>query len=249
MSGWVRPEGPESIATYWSRRLVVIAAAVVVLVLGIMLVTTAAQGSEPGAAQPASAVTTAAPASAVAPIPSAASSSASVSSSASAGTSLSASTSTSPSASTSTSPNASTRTDPATPATPVTPACDPARLRTTLQGDPSPKVGHRVVFSLSVINGNGQRCVLKRNAALAELKIYSGADRIWSTDDCISLVPTTRNVLEPEQAVAWKLAWNGARSAPRCKVAPATPRAGTYFATFQLAGAKPVQQRMVLTAP
>jgi hypothetical protein len=42
------------------------------------------------------------------------------------------------------------------------------------------------------------------------------------------------------------LAWNGRRSRDDCKDRPETPRAGTYFATAQLDGAKPVRLRMII---
>lgn len=49
-----------------------------------------------------------------------------------------------------------------------------------------------------------------------------------------------------EKSVDWTMTWNGRRSAKDCKNRQGTPRAGTYFATAQLVGAKPVQLRMIL---
>ena len=42
------------------------------------------------------------------------------------------------------------------------------------------------------------------------------------------------------------MSWNGKRSRPGCKTRAEVPRPGTYFATAQLEGAKPVQLRMIL---
>jgi hypothetical protein len=99
-----------------------------------------------------------------------------------------------------------------------------------------------------LINGSDRACTFKQNADTVELKVYSGTDRIWSTADCAARVRPAVHVVQPEGAVEWKIAWDGARSATGCRARPETPRPGTYFATFQFAGAKPVQQRMVLTA-
>ena len=55
--------------------------------------------------------------------------------------------------------------------------------------------------------------------------------------------------LAGEAGVAWKMTWNGERSVKgkECKRGTDTPRAGTYWATAQLAGAKPVQLRMIIS--
>ena len=42
------------------------------------------------------------------------------------------------------------------------------------------------------------------------------------------------------------MTWNGRRSRDNCKNRAEIPRPGTYFATAQLEGAKPVQLRMIL---
>ena len=99
-----------------------------------------------------------------------------------------------------------------------------------------------------MINGADQACRLTLNADVFELKIYSGTDRIWSSDDCARLVPAKQVTLKPEQEVAWSMSWNGERSqqGATCKNRPESPRAGYYYATAQYKGAKPVQFLMIL---
>jgi hypothetical protein len=89
-------------------------------------------------------------------------------------------------------------------------------------------------------------CIAEVNSKNFELKIYSGTDRIWSTRDCTTAVRTVKKKLAGEQALEWTLAWNGRRSRDNCKNRPEIPLPGTYFATAQLDGAKPVQLRMIL---
>lgn len=97
-----------------------------------------------------------------------------------------------------------------------------------------------------MINGSDQTCVASVTGGNFELKIYSGPDRIWSTRDCATAVKAVTRSLGPEQALEWSLSWNGRRSQAGCKLRPEIPRPGTYWATAQLAGAQPVQLRMIL---
>lgn len=127
-------------------------------------------------------------------------------------------------------------------------ACPAADLRTTLRGDQTLKVKQDTTFTLSLINGGSSRCVIEVTAATFELKIFSGIDRIWTTKHCPSAVTPIKKTVRSEDAVEWKLTWDGLRSADGCKDRPEVPRPGTYFATAQLDGAEPVQLRMAVTA-
>ena len=64
--------------------------------------------------------------------------------------------------------------------------------------------------------------------------------------DCSTAIKSITRKLPAERVVEWSLAWNGRRSRDDCKNRPEIPGAGTYFATAQLDGAKPVQLRMIL---
>ena len=103
-------------------------------------------------------------------------------------------------------------------------------------------------MTLSLINGSGQTCTATVNPDNFELRINSGSDRIWSTKDCATIVKPLTRTLKAEQAMAWKLTWNGRRSRAGCKSRPEIPRPGTYYATAQLAGAEPVRLLMTLRA-
>jgi hypothetical protein len=126
--------------------------------------------------------------------------------------------------------------------------CPAADLRTTLRGDQTLKVKQDNTFTLSLINGGSSRCVIEVTAATFELKIFSGIDRIWTTKHCPSAVTPIKKTVRSEDAVEWKLTWDGLRSADGCKDRPEVPRPGTYFATAQFDGAEPVQLRMAVTA-
>ena len=125
-------------------------------------------------------------------------------------------------------------------------ACPADQLRATLTGKNRLKTGKATKFEISLINGSGQTCRVAVNGANFELKIYSGTDRIWSSDDCTKAVRKITKNVKAERAVAWTMKWDGRRSRDNCKRRPEIPRAGTYFATAQFKGAKPVQLRMIL---
>lgn len=120
-------------------------------------------------------------------------------------------------------------------------------MRPTLTAaERSVKAKKPLAFNLSLINGSASTCVVTVKSTDFELKIYSGKDRIWSTNDCSTLVDPKLTEVKPEQSVQWKISWNGRRSAKGCGNRSEIPRAGTYWATAQFVGSKPVQFRFLV---
>jgi hypothetical protein len=240
MSNVLRPVGPEPAQTYWLRRVAVIAAAVVVLaVIAALIVNGTSSGSAVQASPPPPTLVVAETATPT-PTPSATTPSASASPTAVRATTA---------APTTAAPSAAPRsTQAATKTSPPPPArCVPSSLRPTLTGKQQLKPKEANTFRLSLINGSGRTCIASVTRDNFELKIYSGSDRIWSTKDCATVIKAMTRKLGPEQAVEWSLSWNGRRSRTGCQSRPEIPRPGTYYATAQLAGAQPVQLRMILT--
>jgi hypothetical protein len=138
---------------------------------------------------------------------------------------------------------------PAEPAEPKYADCDPDALRTTIKSDKhNVGVGEKVDFELSVINGGANPCSVEISRQSYQLKIFSGTDRIWSSDDCAKIEPAVAKILQPEQQVEWSMTWNGKRSDEdaNCRARPEVPRPGYYYATSALDGAKPVQFLLIL---
>ena len=124
--------------------------------------------------------------------------------------------------------------------------CSADELRLTLTGKQRTEPKKPSTFQLSLINGSDQTCMARVTRKTFELTIDSGSDRIWSTADCPSAVKSISRKLRAEHAVAWSLTWNGKRSKPDCKSARKMLRPGRYVATAQLAGAEPVELRMIV---
>lgn len=230
MSGVLHPVGPEPARTYWLRRALVLGVLAAVLAV-LISVLTPGSGGGPVSASPGPTVVT--------PLPSdGGTSSPTPTRSLTPATTTPAPTSTS---SPTPSPTTGGNAGPAQPA-----ACDPAQLRTRLQGPARLKPRQSTTLTVSVTNESPTSCVVTVTARSFELRIFSGPDRIWSSDDCATAAKTVRTTLGSQQATQWAMAWNGRRSAPGCKNREAIPQNGTYIATAQLSGGRPVQLRMLL---
>jgi hypothetical protein len=270
MSGVLHPTGPEPAQTDWVRRGVLLAVVLLlatIVVFGVANLTRAAVATAPPPPIPAVPATPtpsttsspggtpstpgAASTPGATPTPSAATSG---------GQSASAApTASTPSGSTAAKPSAAPQTSTAKPsATPTpkptvtvigTPDCKPAGLRVKVSGDRTLSPGQNSTFTLSLTNSGALTCLTSVTDDNFELKIYSGKDRIWSSQDCAKSLAAFDKKLAARASVAWKMTWNGERSVKgkECKRGTDTPQAGTYWATAQLDGAKPVQLRMIIS--
>ena len=234
MSGLLRPVGPETASTYWVRRVLVFGATMVLAVAVALIVNGTSSGSAirtnpspstagytvPSSAPPSwmqTAMPTAAP------------------------TESSASATSTPTPQATTRKASTKKTDRS-----GSPDCSGEDLRPTLTGKQRLALTKPNTFQLSLINGSDQTCMARVTRKNFTLTIDSGSDRIWSTADCPSVIKPISRKLGAEHAVAWSLTWDGKRSKPDCKSARKAPRPGTYVATAKLAGAEPVQLRMIL---
>lgn len=275
MGGLIRPVGPEPAETYWRRRALVLGAMLMLVIIVLVFwinagnspgqaAATGPTGSGPAAAgtpTPTPAMVTTTPSLTPSALPSDAGSpsasagpAASMRPSASGMATPTASTSVNAkatSASAGPTHSASARATTATGRGAARPtACRGPDLRVTLRGDHRRvPVKSAVHFQLSVINGSATSCRMVINSHDFELRVTSGVDRIWSSDDCPRLVPDLATVIGPERDLGWTMTWGGRRSRPggTCASRPETPGPGYYHATARLAGARPVSFLLVLT--
>jgi hypothetical protein len=223
MSGLLHPVGPEPPQTYWARRGLAFGAT---LVLGVAVVLIISGTSSGSAAQPS-------PAGVAYSTPPAASA-----------TSVSPTVVTPSPSATSTGPTPETRKVSTTKKRSA--ECSTDDLRPTLTGKQRLKTKQPTTFQLSLINGSAEACIVRVTQKNFQLEIESGNHRIWSTEDCPSIIKPISRTLGSEHAVAWTLTWDGKRSKPNCRSAHKALRPGRYLATAQLDGAEPVQLRLTL---
>lgn len=125
--------------------------------------------------------------------------------------------------------------------TPTPVACDPGAIHLGITGPATVRLGGAAArIKVGWTSTSAVSCVLDLAAHPFEVKVYSGADRIWSTLDCPKGIPTGRVTLMPAKATVLDAVWPLQRSASGCTLTD-NLRAGTYVATAVIEGGTPVQ--------
>lgn len=111
-------------------------------------------------------------------------------------------------------------------------ACPPVALQVLAGADKDGyPVGGRPVLELRVTNTGTSSCTVDLGQAAVELLVYSGTDRIWSSDDCAPGGAAKVTTLEPGRPTSSLLTWAGRRSLPGCEGPKAQAQPGTYRVT------------------
>ena len=136
-----------------------------------------------------------------------------------------------PSASATPSPSAVPSVTPAPSASPsaAVPICQPEVLKVEALTDAdSYAVGATPRLTLRVTNTGAAPCTRDLGQAAVELVVFSGRDRIWSSDDCAPGGPKAVTTLAPGKPVSQRVTWNGRRSRPGCEGDKEQAEPGTY---------------------
>lgn len=112
---------------------------------------------------------------------------------------------------------------PVPPSVPVPPTgpvpCTNDMLGVTAEVDaPEHRVGERPTLRLVVVNLSDQACVRDLDGARQEIVVWSGdgAQRLWSSNDCVNPATVDLRTLVPGQPVAFAVRWAGRTSVPGC---------------------------------
>ncbi len=260
MTAVTRPRGPLPARVYWTRRLLVLAVALV-LVFGIAHLLGGGSGSGSGpSAQPVGAEQSSDAAS-VTPSPSP-----SVSPSRSltdvptgqpsgrlgappsdqAGGRPGAGATTAPS---STGPGASPSATPSTPLVQPTGSCASSDV-VAVPSVAGPAYGAKpVVLTLTLTTRTSPACTWEVSASSLVLKITSGPDRIWSTQDCTAAVHKQVVVVRKDAPTTVSVVWNGQRSDADCSRATPWAEPGYYHAVAAAFGSDPSDVQFRLAPP
>lgn len=109
--------------------------------------------------------------------------------------------------------------------------------------------GTKVTFVLNLTTERSPACTWTVSADTVVLRLTSGTDRIWSSQDCPSSVPRQRVVLRKDQVTTVDVAWNGQRSDADCSRTTSWAFPGFYNATAAALGADPVEKQFELLVP
>jgi hypothetical protein len=119
-------------------------------------------------------------------------------------------------------------------------------------GAPEHRVGERPTLRLVVVNVSDQPCVRDLDGARQEIVVWSGdgAQRLWSSNDCVNPETVDVRTLVPGQPVAFAVRWAGRTSVPGCAerrtvvAAGRVPRDDQDRRPDQRADAVPAQSRL-----
>lgn len=108
-------------------------------------------------------------------------------------------------------------------------ACAPEALEIEASaGEASYRVGADPRLTLSVTNTADAPCTADLGQANVELLVFSGRDRIWSSDDCAPGGEAGPTALQPGKAQEQRVTWDGRRSRPGCTGDEEQAQPGTY---------------------
>jgi hypothetical protein len=106
--------------------------------------------------------------------------------------------------------------------------CPDSSLQVTTEADATsyPK-GSAPRFTLTIRNTSGVACRRALGPGAVELRVFSGEDRIWSSDDCNTSKEQGVLTLPAGQAKATTVQWSGKRTRPGCSLGEVA-QPGTY---------------------
>lgn len=116
--------------------------------------------------------------------------------------------------------------------------CSPADVAMTVKaGDTT--TGHATMVTLSLTSSALPACNLAITPETMVLRITSGADVVWSSDDCPDSLPSRQVVVrtDPTPATTYQFSWDGRRSVQGCTAPGSVAKAGGYWAEVALVGA------------
>lgn len=92
-------------------------------------------------------------------------------------------------------------------------------------------------------------CTWEASAESLVLKLTSGSDRIWSTQDCPKAIETEQVVVRKEHDTSVEVVWPGRRSDDDCSNLTEWARPGYYHAVAAALGAEPTDVQFHLQRP
>jgi hypothetical protein len=237
MSAVTRPRGPLPSRVYWTRRLVLVAVAFA-LVFGVARLLGGGGGGNGPSAQPVGAEVSSSPTSAsTSAVPTPAVGTAPTLSS-------------SPSASQSPAAGKSAGKSPTSTALPEpSGSCSVDDINVVPSIKDQAHAGKPVTFAMQLTTKSTPACTFDAAPDSLVVKITSGSDRIWSTQDCPKAVPTKSLVLRKDTPATLDVTWSAMRSDSDCSKTTQWAQPGYYHAMAAVFGAEPVDDQFELLKP
>ena len=111
------------------------------------------------------------------------------------------------------------------------------------------RAGRVVHFRLKLTTEATPACTWTVSPESLVVKITSGEDRIWSSQDCPAAVPQADVVVRTDVPAKVDMGWRGQRSDSTCSRQPAWAQPGFYHVEAAAYGAEPVDVQFELAQP
>ena len=109
--------------------------------------------------------------------------------------------------------------------------------------------GHSVVFTMTLVTRVSEACTWDVSSRSMVVKVTSGSDRIWSTQECSAAIPKQSVVVRRDQPTTVAVGWNGQRSDTDCTRSTAWAEPGYYHVVAASFGSEPVDVQFELKSP
>lgn len=109
--------------------------------------------------------------------------------------------------------------------------------------------GEDVRLTLKLRTFESPACNWEVSAESVAVKLTSGSDRIWSSQECPAVVPTEAVVLRKRQATMVDVIWSGRRSDAECSRMTQWAQPGWYHVAAAAMGSEPESKQFELRSP
>jgi hypothetical protein len=114
------------------------------------------------------------------------------------------------------------------------PCADSALRLSVSPAQPAYVVGQAPVLRLQVRNAGTVSCTRDLGAALQEVLLYRGTQRLWSSNDCYPEGQRDEELMRPGVVHTFSVVWSGLVSRPKCAGARTRVGAGSYALVARL---------------
>jgi hypothetical protein len=109
--------------------------------------------------------------------------------------------------------------------------------------------GEDVRLALRLSTYRSPACSWEVSADTVAVRLTSGSDRIWSSQDCPAAVPTEAVVLRKRKATRVDVIWSGRRSDSDCSRSTSWAQPGYYHVAAAAMGSEPESEQFELRSP
>jgi len=127
--------------------------------------------------------------------------------------------------------------------------CADGDVRVDPSVDGTAYAGNDVTITLTLTTLESPACTWVVSSDSVVVKLTSGSDRIWSTQDCSAAIATQSVIVRKDAKTKIDITWSGQRSDDDCTRTPDWAQPGYYFATAAALGAEPEDQQFQLLTP